>query len=127
MNIQTRRQFEQAIADIKRASVVVCDTETNTLRVRSADKMPMVSIQVYLPEFKVGYNFPFRQGYGDLFLSDGTKLLPDNYTESPNYDLYELQGRDRRTAYWFRLWTWWRERNICGPSFPFGQFLDGFI
>jgi DNA polymerase I-like protein with 3'-5' exonuclease and polymerase domains len=112
MNITTRDQFEYALQYIKDAEVVVVDTETNTLRVRSADKMPLVSIQVYLPQWEQSYNFSFRAGYGDLFLSDGTKLTPDRDTDEPNYDLKKLSGRDRRTAYWFRLWTWWRERNM---------------
>lgn len=77
INVYTRTEFDIALSRIDKASIIVCDTETNTLNVRSAVKMPLVSIQVYLPEFKVGYNFSFRHGYGDMFLKDG-RLITDS-------------------------------------------------
>lgn len=102
----TLHKFQSAIKDIQRATVVVCDTETNTLKARSSTKMPLVSIQVYLPEFKVGYNFSFRHGYGDMFLKDDSTINADSYIL---YDTYT--PANKKLIRWHFAYAQWLEAN----------------
>lgn len=73
MNIQTIAQYTQAVQKLDEATIVSVDTETNTLRIRQTEK-PLVSIQIYLPEFDLSFNFPFRQGQGELDYKQGFPL-----------------------------------------------------
>lgn len=102
MNVQSRADFITALDDIARHNTLVVDTETNTLAVRQQEKMPLVSIQVHVPESGNTYNFSFRHGYGDLLLTDGSNAL-EHVSES----LKSFDGRNRRAVYWMRLYQHW--------------------
>lgn len=64
MNVQTRQEFDIALADIASVSIIAFDTETNSLDTYHGK--PLISISVYLPEFDTSYNFPFRHGEGEV-------------------------------------------------------------
>ena len=111
MNVQTREQFDYALEAIRASDILVVDTETNTLKVRQQEKMPLISIQIYTPASKESFNFAFRHGYGDLLLSDGTPITNEHYDKTP---LNAFTGRDRRTIYWARLWNFWARSKFFG-------------
>lgn len=99
VNIETRREFEALLRDMKEASIVVVDTETNGLNAFGDNEM--ISISVYLPELGNAYNFAYRHGLGRVEI----KHTPSN---PPGMSFHNMtwSGETRENMF---LRHWWSQ------------------
>lgn len=100
MNIQNRRQFDQFLKELKKAKIVVTDTETDGLDpygTLNSEPNRLVSMSVYFPEFDTSYNLPFRHGQGLFQVDWGNK-------EPAPFEALTWQGKAKKSmymGYWF--------------------------
>jgi DNA polymerase I-like protein with 3'-5' exonuclease and polymerase domains len=92
INIQDRNTFEQFLGHMQQAKIVAADTETNGLNYYRGNRI--ISISVYLPEFDVSYNLPFRHGEGEVEV---------DYPQS-EFSEITWQGKTKNQLY---LRYWW--------------------
>lgn len=98
MNVQTREQFDNFLADLQACEVKVFDTETNTLKVNQA-KDALISLALYFPAVDRSYSLPFRYGEGTIVPHYTDANTPETPFEKMNW-----QGRTKKElylAYWF--------------------------
>lgn len=70
MNVTTREQFDLMLSQLRTATQVVFDTETNGLYPYQGNRL--ISLSLYFPEYEASYNLAFRNGIGTVQVDDET-------------------------------------------------------
>lgn len=92
INVQDRTQFHNFLTYMRKASLIVGDTETNGLRYYRDNYI--ISISVFFPEFNICYNLPFRHGEGKVDIRwnksnpEGTDFQDASWTGNAKNDMF---------------------------------------
>src|SRR5687768_7727124 len=104
-----RSQYEQALANIRKAETVVVDIESNGLQPYSGNRI--IGVAVHIP-FGESYYFPFRHGLGTIpvDLADPTKGFHEmKWSEKGKKDLYLRYWWDRTEIEFENLPAAWED------------------
>lgn len=97
MNVQTRKEFDAFLKDLRENEVKVFDFETNGLFPYNGNQI--ISMSIYFPAVDRSYNLPFRHGVGNVEIKYNDKNTPDVKFEDMSW-----QGNTKKSIYlnyWF--------------------------
>lgn len=115
INIQTRQEFDEMLADLNSAFIVVADTETNGLRYYRENYV--ISISLYFPEHNRAYNIPYRHGDGTVEVKWKNSPVP--------FDEMTWQGKTKTQLFLRYWWSKFHADNV-GSGY-FGNIPETWI